>query len=209
MTDEEKRERKREYARKFRESHPGYYTEYLRKYRKKFREEHSEEYKARNREYQRKYRETHREHHNEYCREYQRKHKEAQQKRMNNYHQTKKGRAMNLLTSYVQMDLERRGGERPQLTQEDIMRMCMSDDSKCVYCENTNWKELGLDRINNDLPHHAWNCVCACHDCNVKRYTKDFGEYVLERCGTWEQFAKQNNIIDNFPNHFVLVKPKN
>lgn len=177
----------------------------MKEYQKRYREKNKEK----QREYMREYAKRNRKRLNAYAREYQRKHKEAQQKRVNDYHQTKKGRAMNLLTSYVQMDLERRDGQRPQLTQEDIMRMCMSDDSKCVYCENTNWKELGLDRINNDLPHHAWNCVCACHDCNVKRYTKDFGEYVLERCGTWEQFAKQNNIIDNVPNHFVLVKPKN
>lgn len=157
MTEEERKERQKEYRRKFKETHPNYATEYMRKYRK----EHREEWNAR-------------------CREYQSRHRVAQQKRMNDYHATRAGRATNLLAAYVQMDLERRG-ERPVLTQEDIIRKCFSKDSKCVYCNEKDWHVLGLDRIDNNLPHHASNVVCSCWKCNVKRFRKRFGEYIEYR----------------------------
>ena len=167
MTDEEKKAKQREYHKRWNEAHPGYQTAYMRKYR----QEHREQW-------------------NERCRNYQRKHREAQQKRMNDYHKTRKGRATNLLNSYVQADLERRG-VRPDLTQDDIMRKCFEPGCKCIYCGETSWRELGLDRINNDLPHDTGNCVCCCHDCNTRRYVKNFGEYIKTAgFGTFEDWMK-------------------
>lgn len=160
-------EQRREYNKRWREAHPDYFKNWL----------------ANNRE-----------RHNEYCRNYQSKHRKAQQKRMNDYHQTKEGRATNLLAAYVQMDLERRG-ERPQLTQADIMRICFSDTSKCVYCGETEWTKLGLDRIDNDRPHDRCNVLCSCHDCNVERYRRPLGEYVREKRGmSLEEFMEQNSM---------------
>lgn len=162
---------RREYMRKWREAHPGYNTEYSRKWR-----------------------EEHRERFNERCRQYQERNREAQQKRMNNYHQTKEGRATNLLAAYVQMDLERRG-VRPNLTREDIMRICFSEDSKCVFCQTTDWKVLGLDRIDNSKPHDASNCLCCCHDCNVAKYKKTLGEFIkLKGYNTFEEWLKINKM---------------
>lgn len=154
MTEDERLAKQREYQKRWRDAHPEYQREYMRKYRN----EHREEWNAR-------------------CREYQARHRKAQQKRMNDYHETKKGRATNLLNSYVQADLERRG-VRPRLTQDDIMRKCFEPGCKCVYCGETDWHLLGLDRINNDLPHDDTNTVCACKKCNTKRYVKNFGEYL-------------------------------
>lgn len=176
MTDEERKAKRREYNKRWHEAHPGYRTAYM----KKYRQEHREELNEKCRGYQRKYRETHREQLNEKCREYQRKHREAQRKRMNDYHETKKGRATNLLNSYVQADLERRG-RRPELTQDDVIRKCFSDNSKCVYCGETSWKLLGLDRIDNSKAHDAHNTVCSCSNCNIKRYVKPFGQFLQEK----------------------------
>lgn len=183
MTEEEMKEKRREYARKFRESHPGYQTKYMRRYREKHREEF-----------------------NRRCREYQRRRKEKQQQWMNDYHETKEGRATNLLNSYIQMDVER-GRGKPELTREDIMRKCFSDDSKCVYCGETDWHKLGLDRIDNNEAHHAWNTFCSCHDCNVARYRRSVGDY-LEALGIpWDQFMKQNG-FRYLPDHIVLKRPE-
>ena len=161
-----------------------------REYMRQWRQAHKEQLA----EYNKRWQENNRERLNEYHRNYQAKHREEQRQRMNDYHQTKEGRATNLLAAYVQMDLERRG-VRPVLTQADIMRMCFSDDSKCVYCGETDWTKLGLDRIDNDRPHDVNNVLCSCHDCNVERYRRPLGEYVMEKRGmSWEEFMKRNNM---------------
>ena len=172
---------RKEYMRKWREAHPGYNTRYSRKWREKNHEQF-----------------------NELCRNYQAEHREAQRKRMNEYHQTKEGRATNLLASYVQADLEYRG-VRPFLNQTDIIRKCFSDDSKCVYCGKTDWKELGLDRIDNDKPHDRWNTVCCCVSCNNKRHRKNFGEFITKRGLTWQEFMEQNEMT--FSDYLTIFEP--
>lgn len=184
MTDEERRERQREYSRRFREKHPGYSTEYMRKYRQEHRKEWNERYKL-----------------------YQRKHKEEQSKRMKDYHETKEGRATNLMNSYVQMDT-RKGWRRPYLTQEDIMKKCFSEDSKCVYCGETDWHLLGLDRIDNSQPHDIWNTLCCCHDCNVGRYRRSVGEYLEAKGIPWDEFMEKNGFKYG-PTSIVLKYPEN
>lgn len=166
MTDEERKEyKKRWYA-----AHPGYNTKYSRKWREKNHERF-----------------------NELCRNYQAKHRDEQQQRMNDYHQTKEGRASNLLSAYVQMDLES-GRGMPKLTRDDIIRKCFSDGCQCVYCQCDDWTKLGLDRLDNDKPHDAANCVCSCRDCNVKKYRAKLGDFI-ERIGySWLGWMEMNGM---------------
>lgn len=42
-------------------------------------------------------------------------------------------------------------------------------NSKCIYCGESNWRELGCDRIDNDKPHTKDNVVCCCSTCNRMR----------------------------------------
>lgn len=42
-------------------------------------------------------------------------------------------------------------------------------NSKCIYCGENDWKELGADRIDNDKPHTKDNIVCCCSTCNRMR----------------------------------------
>ena len=150
MTAEEKKAKRREYMRKWYQNNPDYQRNYYKKNRERLCA---------------------------YQRKYQLEHREEQRARMNAYHETKEGRATNLLAAYVQMDVERRG-VRPRLTQDDIMRKCFDDGCKCMYCGETDWHLLGLDRIDNDKPHDADNCLCSCVKCNTKRYRKPLDEYV-------------------------------
>ena len=159
-------EERREYNRRWREAHPDYYRNYIAKNRKAW---------------------------NERYRKYQREHSEAQRKRMNEYHQTKAGRATNLLSAYIQMDLERLG-VRPFLNQEDIIRKCFEPGCKCVYCGETDWHKLGLDRIDNDKPHDRWNTVCSCHACNDERRRKDIKTYVGSKGMTWQEFMEKTEL---------------
>ena len=49
---------------------------------------------------------------------------------------------------------------------------------KCVYCGESDWKKLGCDRIDNSKPHTEDNVVCCCGECNTKRGTKEFEEFL-------------------------------
>lgn len=138
-----------------------------------------EERKAKNREYNRRWREKHREQWNAHMR-----------KMVNDYHETKQGRAVNLLTSYRQFDA-RKFGVYPNLTKEDIIRICFSDDSKCIWCGETDWHKLGLDRHTNQEPHDVGNVYCACHDCNVRRHKKTMGEFIEALGLTFDQWMEQ------------------
>lgn len=143
-------------------------------------------------EHHKKYIEEHREHINEIARKYQAKHREVQQARVNEYHNKPEGRAVNLLTSYRQFDAEK-FGELPQLTRFDILVKCFSENSMCVYCGNTTWTELGLDRFTNEKPHNVWNTVTCCKKCNVKRHRRKFEAY-LESLGlTFEEWMANND----------------
>lgn len=161
--------------------------------------------KQKAREYNKRWREKHREYHNAYMRQWQSKHREAQQKRVNDYHETKQGRATNLLTSYRQFDA-RRFGVYPNLTQEDIIRICFSEDSKCIWCGETDWHVLGLDRHTNDEPHDVGNVYCACHDCNVRRHKKTMGEYMEVLGLTFEQWMEQTGSKWG-PEELIIKRP--
>ena len=169
-------------------------------YERKWREEHKDKVAG----YKRRWLENNRERHNANCRNYQRQHKEAQRKRMNDYHQTKAGRATNLLAAYIQMDLEKHG-VRPFLNQADIIRKCFEPGCKCVYCEKTDWKELGLDRIDNDKPHDRWNTVCCCRRCNSQRHRKSLGEYITTKGMSWQEFMEQNEM--SYSDYIEIMDP--
>lgn len=150
------------------------------------------EWWQRNKGYSQEWIEQNRQKWNEYARRYQSKHREEQQKRVNDYHEKPEGRAVNLLTSYVQFDRDRKGWLDTQLTRFDIMAKCFSDNSKCVWCGETDWKVLGLDRVTNSKPHDVHNTVCSCRKCNIKRQGKTMQEY-LDKLGlTFDQWLEQN-----------------
>lgn len=150
-----------------------------------------EERKAKNRESNKRWREKHREQYNAYMRKRQATvHHAKQLKMVNDYHQTKQGRAVNLLTSYRQFDAEK-FGVYPNLTKEDIIRICFSDDSRCIWCGETSWRKLGLDRHTNQEPHDVGNVYCACHACNVKRHKKTMGEFMEVLGLTLDQWMEQ------------------
>lgn len=103
-------------------------------------------------------------------RDYNEKHREEINKRQRHYdpqyYSTKRGRAAYLVSGYRCMDKNRGLGETT-LTQKWIMENIFT--SKCVYCGNDDWKELGCDRIDNTKPHTPDNVVCSCFNCNNQR----------------------------------------
>lgn len=161
-------------VREYNQSHKKEFSEYYKQHREKrleYQKQYSQEHPEYHKqyyysEYQKQYRQTHREELLEYYKQYQKQ-----------YSLTPKGRAAHLLRGYRQKDKSK--GFETDLTVEWIMDNIFN--SKCYYCEETDWTKLGTDRIDNTKGHTMDNCICACGKCNIERKDKytveEFKEY--------------------------------
>ena len=91
------------------------------------------------------------------------------------YNSTPKGRAVILVGGYKALDKKYGRGECT-LTPEWIVEHIFSQP--CHYCGKTDWHELGCDRIDNTLPHTPENVVPCCYDCNCKKHTTPYDEFM-------------------------------
>lgn len=104
------------------------------------------------------------------------KHKAEITEQQVKWYYTKEGRAYTQIKDYKREDKKyNRGGI--DLTVPWFIRNIYT---KCIYCGETDWKKLGCDRINNNLPHTMENVVPCCLDCNNKRKRKPFEEFYWE-----------------------------
>ena len=85
------------------------------------------------------------------------------------------GRAVQHVDNYRRLDKENNRGECT-LTPEWIIENIFSQP--CHYCGKTGWKIMGCDRIDNTLPHTPDNVIPCCKDCNVKRGSKTYDEFM-------------------------------
>lgn len=147
--------------------------------RKKYNTE--EERKAARKEYMKEYNEANKEHINErkkeYYKEYYKTKKEHRKKYMKEYDKTPMGRASNLISRYKQSDKKYNRG-KCTLTPQWIVDNIFS--KPCIYCGVEGWDIIGCDRIDNDKPHTPDNVVPCCGECNKKRGTKPFEEFLKE-----------------------------
>lgn len=88
--------------------------------------------------------------------------KEYQRKRIKGVY----GRAYNLCKNYENMD-KKAGRGKSTITPEWIIGNIFA--SKCYWCGETDWRQLGCDRIDNTKPHTPDNVICSCGKCNKKR----------------------------------------
>ena len=137
----------------------------------------------------------------EYQKEYYKANKEKICKRVKNYkdshktectnwykeyRKTPKGRAHYLAMGYNAKDLKYRG-IKGEMTSDFILKNIFT--SKCVYCGESDWSKLGCDRIDNSQIHTPNNVVCCCYNCNTKRQTTPFYDFLIKS-----------------PNYYPLVK---
>jgi len=87
-------------------------------------------------------------------------------------------RANNLICAYSAADRKSNRGECT-LTPEWIIENIFP--KPCFYCGETGWEIMGCDRIDNSKPHTPNNVVPCCFNCNCKRGTKSFEEF-LNQC---------------------------
>lgn len=130
--------------------------------RENWKEAHKDKWK----EYQNNYKTRNKEKILAASKEYYDSRKEHYADLQKDYMKTQAGRAKSLLGSYKRVDKEKNLGECT-LTQKWILDNIFT--SSCVYCGESDWRLLGCDRIDNNLPHTPENCVCACLSCNATR----------------------------------------
>lgn len=120
----------------------------------------------------------------EYGKQYYEEHKEERVEYSKNYNKaynkTQSGRA-----SYLAQDYKRE--DKKYNRDNNIDRQWIVDNiftSKCEYCGETDWRELGCDRIDNSIGHIIGNVVCCCEKCNNERQKKSFEEFYTLKKGS-------------------------
>lgn len=91
------------------------------------------------------------------------------------YKKTKHGRANSLVRDYRRADNAAGRGECT-LTAEWIEENIFT--SVCHYCGESDWTKLGADRKDSSLPHTPDNCVPCCLECNNKRGTTPYDDFM-------------------------------
>lgn len=112
-----------------------------------------------------------------------------------NYWKSQIHRAKYLIKSYKSSDKKRNYGECT-ITVDDFISICSNG---CCYCGETDWKVLGLDRIDNTKPHTKENCVCSCWSCNDKKQRKSIKIPIL-------QYTKNGEIIKEWDSSYDIYK---
>ena len=113
--------------------------------------------------------------HKEQIKQYYQDNKEIILEKQKQYYYTQLGRANNLLKGYKREDKIHNRGECT-LTKEWIIENIFT--SKCKYCGETDWLKLGCDRIDNEKPHTPDNVIPCCKECNIKRGSKTYKEWL-------------------------------
>ena len=83
---------------------------------------------------------------------------------------TPMGRASKLLSGYNRSDKKYNRG-KGDLTAQWIIENIFT--KPCAHCGETDWRKIGCNRLNNDLPHTKDNVEPCCLECNVRLSIED------------------------------------
>lgn len=97
--------------------------------------------------------------------EYLKKYKETHKEEIKEWYKSKKGRASYLLQNYKREDRKYNRGEC-DLTVEWIINNIFS--MNCVHCGESDWRNIGCNRLDNSKPHTKDNVEPCCYKCNCK-----------------------------------------
>ena len=106
----------------------------------------------------------------EYYKQWYAKNREKMLEYMKEYQNTPMGRALSLLNQYNIAD-KKRGRGKGDLTAKWIVENIFS--KPCVHCGETDWRKIGCNRIDNDLPHTKDNVEPCCWECNHRLSIED------------------------------------
>lgn len=175
------KEEVREYMKEYRRTHNSnkkYYEAHkdeLLKKNKEYREKKKEKLKAYSKEYREKnaeklkaYKDARKEDTKEYNRQYYLKNREREIARKTEYNKsyskTQMGRAQGQLQQYKRMDIRNGFGDVIDFDARWIVENIYT--KKCAHCEETDWRKLGCNRLDNSKPHTKENVEPCCFHCN-------------------------------------------
>lgn len=191
-TEEEKKEARKEYLKQY---HKQYYQknkEKIVEQNKHYYKQYYQDNKEKKAEYYKQWYETNKEKRADYLKQWREQNSDYSKQ----YRKTPMGRALYLVGNHNHEDKKKNRGEC-SLTALWVCNYIFP--FKCIYCGEDDWTKLGCDRKDNSLPHTPSNVVPCCGDCNTKRGSKPFEEFVAEcnaeeRLKEWEEFLKQKDL---------------
>ncbi len=157
QTEEERKAARAAYLKQYRADHKEAQAVYMKQYYQDHKEERKEAQAA-------------------YMKQYYQDHKETMLEQNKQYRLTPFGRAANLASGYRVMD-KKAGRSETTIDAQWIVGNVFSGQH-CVYCGESDWRRLGCDRKNSELPHTPENCVPCCKACNEKKGTTPYEEYM-------------------------------
>lgn len=169
LSEEELKRRKKESQAKWKSKNPERYRESKAKWNKN----HPEYYK----EYFAVYRQEHKESIAEYEAKRYQDNKEEILEQQSKWRESQMGRAHMLACNYDRNDKKYNRGKctlTPIWIVDNIFPM------PCHYCGAMGWEIMGCDRVDNSKPHTPDNVVPCCAECNRKRGSKSYEEFVEE-----------------------------
>ena len=148
-----------------------YYETHKEEIKKKHHEyylKHKEETKQRTKEWAKKNPEKRK----EYIKKWDEKNKEKKLFYQREWRKTPYGRATMILSAYNEAD-KNMGREKGDLTPQWIVDNIFS--KPCVYCGETDWHELGCNRLDNTKPHTKDNVepCCGKHNQLLQKQPRD------------------------------------
>lgn len=171
------REYMREYKRthnsdkKYYESHREEILNKQKEYQENNKEKRSDylkEYRQKNADKIKAYKDGRKAETKEYNRQYYLKRREeiiAQKTEYNkSYSKTKMGRAQRQVQQYKKMD--RRNGFGDMIDFDAKWMVENIYTKKCSHCDETDWRKLGCNRLDNSKPHTKDNVESCCFRCN-------------------------------------------
>lgn len=113
----------------------------------------------------------------EYNKQYYLKNREKELARKTDYQKmyskTQMGRACNQIQTYKYMDIRNGFGEVIDFDARWIVENIYT--KKCAYCDESDWRKLGCNRIDNSKPHTKDNVEPCCFHCNCVLNGKEVG----------------------------------
>lgn len=103
--------------------------------------------------------------------------KEKKKEYNKQYYQTPMGRASYLVQHYKQMDKEANRGECT-LTAKWIVENIFTQ--KCAHCNETDWRKLGCNRLDNSKPHTPDNVEPCCWEHNLELHNIEMSKKVYQ-----------------------------
>ena len=174
---------------RWRDENPEYYEKYYEKNKEKIDE------------YQQNWREVNK----EWLKEYNQKRYEENKEEINKSNNLRAklyrmnsivGRANALRNSYIYSDRKanRIGDVLPEdyVTLQDVIRLIAKKCAHFDECGTYGWRKIGLNRLDNSLPHIKSNVEPCCCECNKKEYKKTVAITVY-------QYTLDKELIEIYP----------